>query len=514
MATRKLTDLTSIGSPEYTDVMHIVDVSDTNQDPAGSSFKVTLQQVADLFTISTIQAAIVSLDSRLDTAESDIDTLQSDIAGKQDALGFTPENVANKATNLTSPDNTKYPTTQAVATALTAKQDSLGYTPENVSNKDTDDTLSANSDTKYPSQKAVKTFVESMVSNLLDLRGNYDASSNLYPTTGGSGSGGAIAKGDTFIINGAGTLGGQAVENGDVINALVNTPGQIASNWNIQNTNITYTPENVANKDTDATMTANSDTRYPSQKAVKTALATKQDVLGFTPEDVANKSTNTSLGTSNTSYPSQNAVKVYVDTGLATKQDSLGFTPENVANKSTNTSLGTSDTAYPSQNAVKVYADTKMSGRVSSVDNEFLRSDGTGGKTPQGSPIICDDSGNVSGFASVNTSAVIVSSTIRLNSGSNDTTAGSNQTISFPNVTVKRFTGALLSVDMMPAGFAWHTQMWVNATGGDVTINHDTGATAGNRFYCPGNVNYTFKNQSIIFVTYDASSSRWRVHGI
>lgn len=34
------------------------------------------------------------------------------------SLGFTPENVANKATNLTSPDNTKYPTTQAVVNEL------------------------------------------------------------------------------------------------------------------------------------------------------------------------------------------------------------------------------------------------------------------------------------------------------------------------------------------------------------------------------------------------------------
>lgn len=37
----------------------------------------------------------------------------------------------------------------------------------------------------------------------------------------------------------------------------------------------------------------------------------------------------------------------------------VGFVPENVANKSTNTALGTSNTLYPSQNAVKVYADTK-----------------------------------------------------------------------------------------------------------------------------------------------------------
>lgn len=38
----------------------------------------------------------------------------------------------------------------------------------------------------------------------------------------------------------------------------------------------------------------------------------------------------------------------------------LGYTPENVANKSTNTSLGTSDTLYPTQNAVKVYADNLL----------------------------------------------------------------------------------------------------------------------------------------------------------
>lgn len=36
----------------------------------------------------------------------------------QAALGYTPENVANKSTNLTSPDNTKYPTTQAVVNKI------------------------------------------------------------------------------------------------------------------------------------------------------------------------------------------------------------------------------------------------------------------------------------------------------------------------------------------------------------------------------------------------------------
>lgn len=43
----------------------------------------------------------------------------------QAALGFTPENVANKANDLTSPDNTKYPTTQAVSDGLATKQNTL-----------------------------------------------------------------------------------------------------------------------------------------------------------------------------------------------------------------------------------------------------------------------------------------------------------------------------------------------------------------------------------------------------
>lgn len=47
-----------------------------------------------------------------------------------------------------------------VAQLETDKQDALGYTAEDAANKDTDGALAANSDTKYPSQKAVKTYVD------------------------------------------------------------------------------------------------------------------------------------------------------------------------------------------------------------------------------------------------------------------------------------------------------------------------------------------------------------------
>jgi hypothetical protein len=96
-------------------------------------------------------------------------------------------------------------------------------------------------------------------------------------------------------------------------------------------------------------------------------------------EATANKSTATDLGAgspSNTLYPSQAAVKSYVDAGLAGKQASLGYTAENVANKSTATDLGAgspSNTLYPSQSAVKAYIDaaaaTKFNKPVSACNN-------------------------------------------------------------------------------------------------------------------------------------------------
>jgi len=142
-------------------------------------------------------------------------------------------------------------------------------------------------------------------------------------------------------------------------------------------------------------------------------------------ENASNKSTNTSLGASDVLYPTQNAVKSYVDAqvasgtiadattqskgkiqlagdlsgtaasptvpGLALKANvadvsaSLALKAnaadvssalalkanaadvssslalkENLSNKSTNTSLGTSDILYPTQNAVKAYVDASL----------------------------------------------------------------------------------------------------------------------------------------------------------
>jgi hypothetical protein len=78
-------------------------------------------------TFQTLDKSAVGLDQVDNTSDANkpiSDATQDALDLKQDSLGFTPENVSNKATNLTSPDDIKYPTAQAVVTALSGKADS------------------------------------------------------------------------------------------------------------------------------------------------------------------------------------------------------------------------------------------------------------------------------------------------------------------------------------------------------------------------------------------------------
>lgn len=114
-------------------------------------------------------------------------------------------------------------------------------------NRDTG--LSGATDYNVPCTLAAKTYIDTaitaarayadgLVVGLLDDRGNYDASGNVFPSSGGSGAAGAIKKGDIWFISVAGTLGTKDVEVGDQLRALVDTPGSTAGNWAISQVNI------------------------------------------------------------------------------------------------------------------------------------------------------------------------------------------------------------------------------------------------------------------------------------
>lgn len=154
-------------------------------------------------------------------------------------------------------------------------KDTIDYTTEQIAlaevltNKSTNVATDGASNTKYPSVKSVKDYADGLVVGLLDDRGNYDASTNLFPASGGSGTAGAVMKGDLWYISVTGTLGGETASVGASVRALSDAPGQTSANWDILNVGLGFTPENVANKSTDVTTDGASDTKYPSVKAIK-----------------------------------------------------------------------------------------------------------------------------------------------------------------------------------------------------------------------------------------------------
>lgn len=160
--------------------------------------------------------------------------------------------------------------TDVGATTLTKKL-IVNYTTTTIKN-----TLSMDShkitnltDPTSAQDAATKTYVDALVVGLWDDRGNFDASVNAYPSSGGSGAAGAILKGDIWTISVAGTLPtGQAVDPGDTVRALIDSPGNTQANWAIMQNNLVL-PVSSANGGTG------------NNNSVGLLLTTNQGTLSF-----------------------------------------------------------------------------------------------------------------------------------------------------------------------------------------------------------------------------------------
>ncbi|MCX8485999.1 MAG: hypothetical protein ORN53_02270, partial [Crocinitomicaceae bacterium] len=187
---------------------------------------------------------------------------------------------------------------------------------EDLVNKSTATTLGT-SDILYPTQNAVKTYVD------------------------------ATATTNTTAINNEAAIRAAA----DVV--LTNNLATEVSN----RTNADLLKENLANKST-ATGLGTSNVLYPTQNAVKTYVD-------------ASATTNAAAVTNEAAIRA--AADVVLTNNLATEvtnRTNADLLKENLANKSTNTTLGTSDILYPTQNAVKTYVDVNAVNGTNALNNE------------------------------------------------------------------------------------------------------------------------------------------------
>lgn len=97
----------------------------------------------------------------------------------------------------------------------------------------------------------------------------------------------------------------------------------------------------------------------------------------------------------------------------------------------------------------------------------------------------------------------------------NDNATGSNATLTAPTKKIVRLTnGSLASIDMIPAGVDEQELILVNATGVNLTINDDTGATAANRILTGKNAAISLSDEASVSLIYDSVETRWMIVGI
>ena len=338
-------------------------------------------QAAEAHAAAAGQSALNAASSAAAAAAS-AKSANDALENKQDKLGYTAENVANKVTTVSSTStDVQYPSAKAVYGYVSGelatvnsnnntlksrvdtleattealdedKQDKLGYTAENSANKVT--SVSSNStDAQYPSAKAMYTALsgkQATISDLADIRSGAAA--------------GATA------VQDLGDLGVTATA------AELNYVDGVTSNIQTQ----LNAKENSANKVTSVSSTS-TDTQYPSAKAMYTALSGKQatisDLATIRSGAAAGATAVQDLGdlgvtATATELNYVDGVTSNIQTQLNAKQASLGYTAENSANKVTSVSSTSTDTQYPSAKAVYGY----VSGELATVNsnNNTLKS--------------------------------------------------------------------------------------------------------------------------------------------
>ena len=189
------------------------------------------------------------------------------------------------------------------------------------------------------------TYADNAVNNaslgLLKDVGNFNASlTGSFPTAPNP-----IKQGYTWTVSVDGAINGIDVTVGDVVRALVDNPGQIASNWVITENNIGYVPENKDNKVSSITGNEQNNSLYASLVAILNYFSASKirSILGVT----------TLLG-SNTGDETSTTIKSKL--GITTlsgsntgDQDLSGFVLKNTTVNSkalsTNITLNTDDIA-------------------------------------------------------------------------------------------------------------------------------------------------------------------------
>ena len=340
---------------------------------------------------------------------------------------------------LVSADDVSYDNASS-SLSTTNVQDALDEVDNNLNNLTLGDVLTQGNDAG-----------SQLIRNVLDPSSPQDVATRNYVDTEILSSNQVIVSRDIGnVITASASDGGAFYDDATLQSNIATNISNISSNDTdiANNTTAIATKEDAANKSSDDTFTAADNVNFPTQLAVKTYVdneitASNQTIVSTDTNNVIaagtdggafyDDSTIQSSIANNTANISANDIDIDSNTtSIATKEDA--------ANKSDNTALGNSATLFPTQNAVKTYVDNEITAAnqtIVSIDaNNVIAAGADGGAFYDDSTIqsniatnSADISSNITDIA--NNTAAISTKEDAANKSSEDTFAAADN-VQFP----------------------------------------------------------------------------------
>ena len=228
------------------------------------------------------------------TAKEAADAATSAVAGKQDALGFTPENVANKSSTVVD-DESKYPSSAAVYGELETKAN-----VSDLANYATTANLNAKQDKNVGADKNGQILT-------VGADGNIITSTTIEQSAVNGLTDALDAKADASALDDYVTNDGLAT----AVDGVLDTAGVVTEESLATKGFVTETQLNEKDYVTNSELATKG-------YATTADLDGKQDALGYTAENAANKTDDmTADAGSTTKYPTVHAVEAYVTNTVA-----------------------------------------------------------------------------------------------------------------------------------------------------------------------------------------------------
>ncbi len=163
------------GKQDVSNLVQVVSETDTTKYPSGAAVYKELETKANASDVTGLETAVGALETTVGDGESGLvkdvadakaaaDKASQDVAGKQNALTAEQLNAVNSG--ITAEKVSVY---AGYADTIAGKQDTLGYTAENSANKTDDMTADTGSTTKYPTVHAVEAYVTNTVAEGVEI---------------------------------------------------------------------------------------------------------------------------------------------------------------------------------------------------------------------------------------------------------------------------------------------------------------------------------------------------------